>query len=158
MLTPLQLEARFCPESEIHFRIRPSLLYLPPPSQVDVLVSAHTTFSLSTKTSPPPPVATGPKLIWISKQIPFLICIWMRARSADIHYRAWLCGLGHKSGLTAVPGRPELLCANWFFAASICPQFMQLKNGTQHIWRKMKMQLELRQSNKIDKVVFFGEI
>ena len=111
----LQWEATFRPKSEIHFRlcllsqstiIRWKSLSLPPPPLS----------LLSTKTSPPPLPPPEPKLIWSKKQIRFLICIWMRAWSADIHYRAWLCGLGHKSGFPAVPPGRGLLCANWFFS------------------------------------------
>lgn len=71
-----------------------------------------------------------PKLI--SKQIRFLICIWMRAWSAVIHYRAWLCGLRHKSGSQRCHPVQGLLCANWFFAPSICPHLIFPWNDTLH--------------------------
>ena len=77
-----------------------------------------------------------PKLI--SKQIQFLICIWMRAWSAVIHYRAWLCGLRHKSGSQRCHPVQGLLCANWFFAPSICPHLISSWNDTLHRPRKIE--------------------
>ena len=77
-----------------------------------------------------------PKLI--SKQIRFLICIWMRAWSAVIHYRAWLCGLRHKSGSQRCHPVQGLLCANWFFAPSICPHLISSWNDTLHRPRKIE--------------------
>ena len=119
----LQWAATFCPKSEIHFRLQPAQ-YLSPRSsdgEVAVLVwAAETPLSLY----PPkhrPPATAEPKLIWISKQIRFPICIWMRAWSADIHYRGWLCGRGHKSGSQRCHRDESYFVLTDFFPVSICP-------------------------------------
>ena len=135
-----QKAATVARESEIHFRLWPEILVL---DQMGKSLSLperlrDTTFPLSPRTSPKSysHLSQRPKLI--SKQIRFLICIWMRAWSAVIHYRAWLCGLRHKSGSQRCHPVQGLLCANWFFAPSICPHLIFPWNDTLHSPRKIE--------------------
>ena len=155
-----QKAATVARESEIHFRLWPEILVLDQmgsrcPCQRD----SETPLSLYHPEHLPKPyshLSQRPKLI--SKQIRFLICIWMRAWSAVIHYRAWLCGLRHKSGSQRCHPVQGLLCANWFFAPSICPHLIFPWNDTLHSPRKIEgrhkryiLHHELHPMNKNDR-------